>query len=421
LRITALATTNVSTINSALGNGTVITYTTSAAHSFVAGQTVSIAGAMTPAGYNVTNAVITSIPTTTTFTIAGTQTGVSVGTSTATGNAGGTGFSLSSASGTGTVMTYTTSAANNLAAGQTVTISGLSIGGYNVSNAVITSRPSSTTFTIAGPAIGAATGPGMVIGAPSGGTTTPYNLQQTTLSYVQSYNQIPLATNDSLRVTSWDWPTVPTLSAPYFTPSAPVGDLTPWTISVNATPLPIDLVNFKASPDGKRVRLDWTTASEVDNDYFTVERTTDLNEYSFIDKVFSYMHNSNILLNYTTYDEKPVYGLQYYRLKQTDFNGDFTYSDPQAVWFGSKAPFDITNIYSDMSVSSDINVDFMYNSDLPVNVEITDVSGRVIYSESGVAATNGSNRIKLNASLPHGLYFIILRNESDAVSRKFVY
>jgi hypothetical protein len=133
------------------------------------------------------------------------------------------------------------------------------------------------------------------------------------------------------------------------------------------------------------------------------------------------MHNSNIMLNYTTYDEKPVYGLQYYRLKQTDFNGDFTYSEPQPVWFGSKAPFDITNVYSDVATSNDINVDFMYNSDLPVNVEITDVSGRVIYSESGVAATNGSNKIKLNASLPHGLYFIIIRNDSDAVSRKFVY
>jgi hypothetical protein len=424
LRISAVGTTNVSTVLSALGNGAVITYTTSAAHSFVAGQTVTIAGAMTPAGYNVINAVITGIPTTTTFTITGTQIGVSAGTSTATGTAGGAGFSLSGASGTGTVMTYTTSAASNLAAGQTVTISGLSIPGYNVSNAVITSRPSATTFTIAGPAIGAATGPGMVIGAPTSGTTTPYNAQQTASPYVQSYGAIaavPAANADSVRVISWDWPTVPALSAPYFTPSAPVGDFTPWTISVNNTPLPIDLVNFKASPDGKRVRLDWTTASEVDNDYFTVERTTDLNEYSFIDKVNSYMHNSNILLNYTTYDEKPVYGLQYYRLKQTDFNGDFTYSDPQAVWFGSKAPFDITNIYSDMSVSSDINVDFMYNSDLPVNVEITDVSGRVIYSESVVAATNGSNRIKLNASLPHGLYFIILRNESDAVSRKFVY
>ena len=245
-------------------------------------------------------------------------------------------------------------------------------------------RSTATTFTIANTTTGASVGTASVVGPIYSTVGSGYNSIQTTTSYVQSYNQVLTATLDSVRVVGWDWPIIPTLSAPYYTPSAPVGDFTPWTIAWNSSPLPIELVDFKARPDGKRVRLDWTTASEVDNDYFTVERTTDLNEYSFIDKVSSYMHNSNILLNYTTYDNSPLYGLQYYRLKQTDFNGDFTYSEPQAVWFGSKAPFDITNIYSDVALSNDINVDFMYNSEMPVSVEITDVSGRVIYSESEI-------------------------------------
>ena len=344
LRITATSV-GQATVTIASGNGSVITYTTSASHGFLVGQGVTISGPLTPAGYNIINGVITSVPTATTFTVAGVQTGVSAGNSPA----------------------------------------------------------------VVGPWPG------------QGGSSTPYNQQQTRVSYLQNYSQNTTTKYDEVIVNGWDWPIVPATLGPYYTPSAPVGDFTPWTISVANSPLPIELVDFKARPDGKRVRLDWTTASEVDNDYFTVERTVDMNEYSFVDKVNSYMHNSNILLNYSTYDEKPVYGLQYYRLKQTDFNGDFTYSEPQAVWFGSKAPFDITNIYSDMSVSNDINVDFIYNSDLPVNVEITDVSGRVIYSESGVSATKGSNKIKLNANLPHGLYFIIIRNDSDAVSRKFVY
>ena len=329
---------------------------------------------------------------------------------------------VTSAVGNGTAITYTTSAITNFVPGQKVNITGMSPAGFNLVGAVVTAVTTVApfTFTVANTLVSTSILPGTATMTPlSGGPT--YNQLQTASPYTQAYGQLAASNFDSVRVQNWDWPTVPAFTQPYITPSGPVGDFTPWTIATAANPLPIELVDFKARPDGKRVRLDWTTASEVDNDYFTVERTTDLNEYSFIDKVFSYMHNSNILLNYTTYDEKPVYGLQYYRLKQTDFNGDFTYSDPKAVWFGSKAPFDITNIYSDVATSNDINVDFMYNSDLPVNVEITDVSGRVIYSESGVAATNGSNRIKLNASLPHGLYFIILRNESDAVSRKFVY
>ncbi|MEN9332234.1 MAG: hypothetical protein RLZZ94_1324, partial [Bacteroidota bacterium] len=184
LRVTAQANVNVSTVNSAVGNGTTITYTTSAAHSFVVGQSVTITGAMTPAGYNVINAVITSTPTTTTFTVAGVQTGASAGTSTATG------------------APY-----------------------------------------------------------PGSPAATPYNTQQTSLNYTQTYT-LGTAAPDSVRITSWDWPTVPTLSTPYSTPSAPVGDFTPWTIAVNTTPLPIELVDFKARPDGKRVRLDWTTASQ---------------------------------------------------------------------------------------------------------------------------------------------------------------
>jgi hypothetical protein len=162
LRISALATTNVSTVNSAVGNGTTITYTTSAAHTFVVGQAVSIVGAMTPAGYNVINAIITAVPSTTSFSVAGIQTGVSSGTSTATG----------------------------------------------------------------APSCGS--------GLPA---ATPYNQQQTTLSYAQSYSQVAATTSDSIRVTSWDWPTVPTLSCPNLTTSSPVGDLTPWTVSVNTTPL----------------------------------------------------------------------------------------------------------------------------------------------------------------------------------------
>jgi hypothetical protein len=310
----------------------------------------------------------------------------------------------------------------NFIPGQLVSITGMSPAGFNLVGAVVTSVTtiSPFTFTVSNTLVAASTLGGTATMTPLGGPTN-YNQTQTSASYTQTYNQVAATTSDSVRVVGWDWPTVPAFTIPYATPAGPVGDFTPWTIATAANPLPIELVDFKARPDGKRVRLDWTTASEVDNDYFTVERTVDMIEYSFIDKVNSYMHTSNILLNYTAYDEKPVYGLQYYRLKQTDFNGDYSYSEPQPVWFGSKAPFDITNIYSDMSVSSDINVDFMYNSDLPVNVEITDVSGRVIYSESGVSATNGSNKIKLNANLPHGLYFIIIRNDSDAVSRKFVY
>jgi hypothetical protein len=320
----------------------------------------------------------------------------------------------------GTTITYTTSVAHNIVVGQGVTMTGITPAGYNIVGATVTAV-TATTFTIANPtSLGASTVAGTVAVAPAGGATS-YNVQQTALNYTQGFTNYAVGALDSVRITNWDWPTAPAQGLPYNYPAAPVGDFTPWTITANTTPLPIELIDFKAKAEGKRVRLDWTTASEIDNDYFTVERSTDVKEYSFIDRVNSYMHNSSIMLNYTTYDEHPLYGLQYYRLKQTDFNGEYTYSEPRAVWFGSRAPFDITNVYGEASASNDINVDFVYNSNEPVTVIITDASGRLLFKEDNVAATKGENKIKLNSSLPHGLYFITLKNSDDVVSRKFVY
>lgn len=103
------------------------------------------------------------------------------------------------------------------------------------------------------------------------------------------------------------------------------------TINVTQTPLPIELVDFTATPiNNEIVQLDWQTASEMNNDYFTVERSTDGNFWTPMSRVDG-AGNSTELLNYSINDENPLVGLSYYRLKQTDFNGDFIYSKIRAV------------------------------------------------------------------------------------------
>lgn len=98
--------------------------------------------------------------------------------------------------------------------------------------------------------------------------------------------------------------------------------------------LPIELLSFEAIKDEERVRLDWKTNVEINNDYFTIERSTDLNEWMEIGELEG-AGNTNEVQVYQMYDQRPVAGVSYYRLSQTDFDGSITYSDIRTVDFVS--------------------------------------------------------------------------------------
>ncbi|MBK9639334.1 MAG: hypothetical protein IPO63_16600 [Bacteroidetes bacterium] len=242
----------------------------------------------------------------------------------------------------------------------------------------------------------------------------------TTLTYTQSYGTNASPAYDSVRVSSWDWPVLPIGPAPFFSPSAPIGNSNPWAISLNNTPLPIDLVEFNAQLINKKVKLSWTTASEVNNDYFTVERSDkNATDFSFIEKVNSYMNNSNVLLNYEAWDEFPLQGMQYYRLKQTDLDGEFTYSELKPVFVGTSKTFEITNVYGHTQSSEQLQVEFIYDSELPLTSIITDATGRVVYQKLVSEAVPGLNKMVIDQGLAQGLYFIILQNQEQKISYKF--
>lgn len=103
--------------------------------------------------------------------------------------------------------------------------------------------------------------------------------------------------------------------------------------SVN-TPLPVSLIYFKASVQNDEVVLNWTTAAEINNDYFTVQRSTDVIGWENIQKVQG-AGTTGITKSYTTKDMSPFSGVSYYRLMQTDFNGKSTYSFVVSVDIGS--------------------------------------------------------------------------------------
>lgn len=103
------------------------------------------------------------------------------------------------------------------------------------------------------------------------------------------------------------------------------------SINISQTPLPIELIDFNALlHSDNTVKLDWQTASEINNDYFTIERSQNGTDWEELTSVNG-AGNSSSLLSYQSTDKRPYSGISYYRLKQTDFDGVFEYSRIRSV------------------------------------------------------------------------------------------
>lgn len=103
--------------------------------------------------------------------------------------------------------------------------------------------------------------------------------------------------------------------------------------------LPIELAEFFATPVNNQVRLSWKTETELNNDFFTLERSPDGETWETI-KTVKAAGNSQTPLLYSAIDEQPLWGTSYYRLSQTDFNGE-------------KTTYDMRSLYREKSIHSE--------------------------------------------------------------------
>jgi hypothetical protein len=101
-------------------------------------------------------------------------------------------------------------------------------------------------------------------------------------------------------------------------------------VNFNDSPLPIELLSFEARLQGNAVSLQWVTASEINNDYFTIEKSTNLFDWSILGFVDG-AGTTNLKQHYNFTDNASIKGVAYYRLKQTDLDGAFEYFNPLAI------------------------------------------------------------------------------------------
>ncbi|MDQ3191196.1 MAG: PKD domain-containing protein [Bacteroidota bacterium] len=180
--------------------------------------------------------------------------------------------------------------------------------------------------------------------------------------------------------------------------------------------LPINLLSFEGNYNGRNVDLKWSTASETNNEFFTIERSKDGKDFEQIGVVKG-AGNSNRILNYETVDSNPYDGLSYYRLKQTDFDGKFEYSELVAVTVKNNKESFI--VYPNPVAN---NAEISFNSHMTDNavLNIMDATGRLVLSKK-VSSQKGVNVVKLDTdNLTKGIYFVTLTNTYEVLKTKFV-
>ncbi|MEI6489781.1 MAG: T9SS type A sorting domain-containing protein [Bacteroidota bacterium] len=171
----------------------------------------------------------------------------------------------------------------------------------------------------------------------------------------------------------------------------------------NATPLPIELTSFTGHSEGVINKLEWITMSELNNNFFTLEHSKDAVNFSAFTTLKG-AGNSISTIYYSTYDYEPFDGITYYRLKQTDYDGNFTYSDIIYIENGLDK-ITVENTYPNPT-NSILNVDFYTPLEGNISIDILAYNGQLVQHETKFISV-GNSSIKTNVStLSSGIYFV---------------
>lgn len=171
-------------------------------------------------------------------------------------------------------------------------------------------------------------------------------------------------------------------------------------------PLPIELLHFDAVNKGSAVHCAWATASERDNDHFTVERSANGTDFTEVGRVQA-AGNSSSVIDYGLLDPAPFSGLSYYRLRQTDIDGTNSLSQVVPVYFEGHG-ITVLNDGGTLQVLHDMSSNTSW--------QVFDAVGRLM--DEG---RTGNDRITLQATEAPAMRLIVLRDGTRVEHKKVLY
>ena len=183
--------------------------------------------------------------------------------------------------------------------------------------------------------------------------------------------------------------------------------------------LPIKLVSFEANFNMDMIELRWITSTEINNDFFTIEKSKNLKNWEVV-SIVNGAGNSNINIEYFELDYSPYEGISYYRLKQTDYDGNFEYFNIVPVKVDLSKNGEMNLFPNPISRGSNLSI-VLPKSDEGVLIVIRGVKGQEFYSKVNLSLENNQLvAVPICSEIPAGLYLVTASSENQIYSQKLL-
>lgn len=185
-------------------------------------------------------------------------------------------------------------------------------------------------------------------------------------------------------------------------------------------PLPIELLSFDAIAKDAYVNLEWSTASETNNDYFSIYHSADGLSFNEIGKIDG-AGNSSELLSYQWKDLAPSLGANYYYLRQTDFDGEYDNAEIKRVDVSEIRIQEVRMIVYPNPSTGAVGIDARgFGSNQEVTIQVKDISGKTVYANLTTSNSYGNLAHEIVLTNPDGIYFIEANSLEKTIKQRLV-
>lgn len=238
---------------------------------------------------------------------------------------------------------------------------------------------------------------------------------------ILTYDSLPPHTLAKGVKTEYEWAIKPTANIQagttyYFRVDAAIyPNGTPLPSLVTAGTLAVQLISFNATADGGKVSLEWSTLTEQNNERFDIERSNDGQSWVTLTSVKG-SGTSSRSQTYQVYDNSPLAGMNYYRIKQYNVDGSFTVSPVRSLKMtGNNLP--ALKVYPNPSHGE---IGFvLQNYSGRLTATLSTIGGRMVHQETFESAA-GIHKLNLRTSPSPGLYVLQVKGEHFSQSVKVV-